>query len=491
MKRLHFTCTLRSDVILNQRAATAGNQQTLDFIPGNSFLGIVAGKLYNDDSLSDDDKLRLFHTGEVRYGDAHPVLGDMRTLRVPASMYYPKGKKVSDRCFIHHGYDRDKDPDKLQLKQCRSGFYAFAGGEGREMRIDTSFAIKSAYDSAKRRSEDERMYGYESLPAGLVMTFDVELDDTAAHLADSITRALTGKRQVGRSRTAQYGLVEIKSAEATTPDYTRPTQGEFTTVYADGRLIFIDTETGEPTFRPTAEQLGLTGGEVVWHQCQVRTFQYAPWNGKRMTRDTDRCGIEKGSVFVVKNARGVPTESTYVGNYRNEGFGRVIYNPAFLDYDASRNGEAKTRMVEPTKPDDPKPTTDIQALKNTPSPLLQYLGRTQERINDLDKIYTLVNDFAERNKEKFKKDQEAFASQWGGIRAIATRMARHSNKEIWDAVNHYLSHGTTKEKWEQYGRKLALQREFVEKVTKEGLLREALVNLGAEMAKLAKKGGKK
>ena len=57
--------------------------------------------------------------------------------------------------------------------------------------------------------------------------------------------------------------------------------------------------------------------------------------------------------------------------------------------------------------------------------------------------------------------------------------------------NHYLSHGTTKEKWEQYGRKLALQREFVEKVTKEGLLREALVNLGAEMAKLAKKGGKK
>ena len=42
MIRIKFECKLLSDVILNQSAATDGNNSTLDFIPGNSFLGIVA-----------------------------------------------------------------------------------------------------------------------------------------------------------------------------------------------------------------------------------------------------------------------------------------------------------------------------------------------------------------------------------------------------------------------------------------------------------------
>ena len=488
MKRLHFTCELKSDVVLNQRAATAGNHQTLDFIPGNNFLGIVAGRLYNDGSVSAADKLRLFHTGEVRYGDAHPVLDGVRTLRVPASMFYPKGEKVSDRCFIHHGYDRDKDPDKLQLKQCRSGFYTFADGVGKEKRIDTSFAIKSAYDSEKRRSEDERMYGYESLPKGLKMAFDVELDDSAAHLADAITNALTGRRHVGRSRTAQYGLVSIEASNDSTPDYTRPTQGELTTVYADGRLIFLDPETGEPTFRPTVTQLGLTSGMIMWDNCQVRTFQYAPWNAKRMTRDADRCGIEKGSVFVVKDAKGVPSESKYVGNYRNEGFGKVIYNPSFLDYDKSRNGMAITLMEETSKPESGSgATVDAQALLATGSPLLQYLGRKQKEISKLEEVYELVNKFVDANFRKF--NQELFASQWGSVRAIATSMVEHSDAEIWRAVEQFLSHGTAKEKWEQNDRLKVLETGFVDRV-QPGMLRTALVNLGAEMAKRIKKGGR-
>lgn len=46
MTTLQFKCTLLSDVILNQKAATEGPNQTLDFIPGSNFLGIVASKLY-------------------------------------------------------------------------------------------------------------------------------------------------------------------------------------------------------------------------------------------------------------------------------------------------------------------------------------------------------------------------------------------------------------------------------------------------------------
>ena len=155
MTRMVYTCELLTDVVLNQRAATSGNQQTLDFIPGNNFLGIVAGRLYG--LLSEAQQLALFHNGAVRFGDAHPIgAGRMRSLRIPAAMFTPKGKKLTDICYIHHGYDRNKDNQKQQLKQCRSGFYVFQNGEGREVDVPRSFAIKSAYDSEKRRSEDER-----------------------------------------------------------------------------------------------------------------------------------------------------------------------------------------------------------------------------------------------------------------------------------------------------------------------------------------------
>ena len=46
MVKMKFTCTLLSDVILNQNAGSKERQSTLDFIPGNVFLGIAAGKLY-------------------------------------------------------------------------------------------------------------------------------------------------------------------------------------------------------------------------------------------------------------------------------------------------------------------------------------------------------------------------------------------------------------------------------------------------------------
>lgn len=42
MTTLKFKCHLDSDVVLNQSAATEGSNSTLDFIPGNVFLGIVA-----------------------------------------------------------------------------------------------------------------------------------------------------------------------------------------------------------------------------------------------------------------------------------------------------------------------------------------------------------------------------------------------------------------------------------------------------------------
>src|SRR5574344_1748952 len=353
MKTLTFKCELLTDVILNQNATTEGNQQTLDFIPGNNFLGIAASDIYPDDTITADIKLAMFHTGDIRFGDAHPAVGNKRTLKIPACMYYPKLMKVTEECYIHHGYDRKKDTEKKQLKQCRSGFYLFNDTNKtiEEMKENKTFAIKSAYDAAERRSRDAQMYGYQSLDKGQSFIFEVEFTDNAENYVDKIKNTLIGENRIGRSRTAQYGLVNIESLNDDLKDYSTDKSqycvGGYKTytVYADSHLIFIDQSTGLPTFRPNATDLGFKSGKIDWTYSQIRTFQYAPWNFKRQARDTDRCGIEKGSVFVIKGAEQSPSHSCYVGSYKNEGFGRVIYNPDFISFKSEENGKAICKII--------------------------------------------------------------------------------------------------------------------------------------------------
>lgn len=500
MKILQFKCTLLTDVVLNMRAATEGNQNTLDFVPGNCFLGIVAGNGQYDSF--GENQLEVFHSGKVRFGDAHPAFKKERTLRVPASMYYPKlvGK---ERLYIHHLYKREED--KLgtggmpqQLKQCRTGFYAFTENDkcGHEVKVLKTFALKSAYDREQRRSEDSQMYGYESINKGCVLYFSVEVDNDT--LAEKIETSLVGKRHIGKSRTAQYGLVNIESETFYQNEGQSKGSNGLITVYADSRLIFLD-DNGQPTFRPTPEQLGIgdTTAVIDWGKTQVRTFQYAPWNGKRQTYDTDRCGIEKGSVFVIRTNNDAPAASSWVGHYLNEGFGHVIYNPSFLNSKPGSNG-----MAEYCLKDQEEPPKNKNVIRNN-NELFKFLERKQKDVEVNALIYKKVNEFVDKNGPLFKGDK--FASQWGTIRSIAMRYPQTNDlkNELFDKKKRvqrsrdgipyqkdtndaYLTHGIAAKKWTN--KRIIAFKDFIkffESYENGNYTQQAVINLAAEMGKIA------
>jgi hypothetical protein len=171
-------------------------------------------------------------------------------------MFYPKLQSIAEKCYIHHAYSRCSDHDgeggkPQQLKQSREGFYEFSEGEGVAVNTPKSFAIKSAYDRSQRRAQDSQMFGYESLRKGTEFLFEVETDND--DYEQIIIDRLVGKRQIGRSRTAQYGLVEIihKEVQFSQPKSTNKMfkkEGKsYAVVYADSRLVFLD-ENGELTF---------------------------------------------------------------------------------------------------------------------------------------------------------------------------------------------------------------------------------------------------
>lgn len=503
MEAIKFSCKLLTDIIVNQSAATEGPNATLDFIPGSNFLGIAAGLLYYDGSdaserLSGEESWLVFHSGAVRFGDAHPAYDHERTLRIPASFYYPKLSKMTKECYIHHAIPEQQQDNlvKKQLKQCRAGFYTLGSNSVRVIETPVAFAIKSAYDRVSRRSKDEQIYGYQSLAKDQEFYFEIELDDAAICLKQRIISALIGTRRIGRSKTAQYGQVEIALAQ---DDFSQPLSTankvkcgdkECVVVYADSRLIFLD-EDGMPTFQPTPEQLGICGdsdAKVLYEKSQIRTFQYAPWNFKRQCFDTDRCGIEKGSVFVVATSAPSPSESAYIGSYRNEGFGKVIYNPAFLQADADAYAKLKWYEEDEKKKDETKPEVDgqeaqvnIQDFPPEDQPLLTYLIKMKKEDQREKNIYRLVNTWVKKNKPDFKGNQ--FASQWGTIRSIA--MMYRSKDELKTKIDKYLDHGVAKDKWIEKGRKQSLLDFFKELDDSNAQL--AIINLAAEMAKACKR----
>lgn len=500
MKTLKFKCTLLSDVVLNTKAATQGEQTTLNFIPGNNFLGIVAN-WYN--RFSSEEQMEIFHSGHVRFGDGNPVnKGDkMRSLHVPATFFYPKGKKIWDHLYVGQGYSRSEDKQDngkpMQLKQCRTGYYIFQNGTGAEVKTIKSFSQKSAYERTLRRSKDEQMYGYEALGKGQEYLFCVEVDNEV--LANTIREALVGVHHIGSSRTAQYGQVIITEADFDEVQGSKQAletrNGIRVAVYADSRLIFLD-DAGQPKTLIEAADLGLTG-EIDWNFSQVRTFQYAPWNGKRQTRDADRYGVEKGSVFFV-DCPNAPVTSAYIGSYRNEGFGHVIYNPDFLQW-GSGNGLAKYRLKQFTLTD--KVATKAAYLEGTP--LLNFLGTKQKEQDAIENILQKVNEFVDKNEKKFKDAD--FASQWGKIRDIALKHPDRKMiyKELFEklvSVKHsaspsnpvarteikncgYLVHGVSAKKWAQSGRADSLKVFINDPNIDPAYIQQAVVNLASEMAK--------
>jgi len=300
---------------------------------------------------------------------------------------------------------------------------------------------------------------------------------------------LVGTRRIGRSRTAQYGLVKIEEKPfANHKGNTQPFsigKDQYIAIYADSRLIFLD-ENDACTFQPTPKQLGIKDekAEIDWRKSQVRTFQYAPWNFQRQCRDTDRCGLEKGSVLVVKTSVPVSAERACVGSYQNEGFGKVIYNPEFLQAKDGTNGEARYRLQDETKPE-PK---DKSTVTSCNTPLLTFM-RSRKKTEEADsEILKCVNAFKTTNKSLFSGDK--FASQWGTIRSIAMRETDPAElmkklfgnpKEKDGEMEGYLTHGTAKDKWADRNR-LNTLKEFAE--NNESNLRKALINLASEMAKI-------
>ena len=363
MKSLWYRAQLESDVVITARSATVGAHETLDYLPGATFLGAIAARLYR--TLSPEDAFTMFHSGEIIFCDGRPSTAENQSpaLPMPLSLHSIKvAKDASINNFAHPDHQRESGQ---QYKQLRQGYIRFGHGYAERYELQaTSTRAKVGLArsplSRRQKAEDNQLYTYNAIAAGACFIFEVRaLTPRAEELLMLISNHLgqAARLRIGRSKRAEYGAV-ICQEITQPPMYQRLIEGEYMSFLALSDCALRDPETGAPSLLPTAQVFGLPrGSEVKWSLTHIRRRNYSPFNGKRARVDLERQVLTRGSVVTFKLPPGIRVESSKieahlswgVGEYTESGLGQWALNLYALQATHIDLREAETVKAEVTE----------------------------------------------------------------------------------------------------------------------------------------------
>lgn len=426
MTVLHLRLTLETDVVLSASAATVGAHRTLRRIRGSALLGACAAQGYMHPRSFD-----LFHSGAVRYGDALPEATGAAAWPVPLSLHRDK-LGTSTRLWNLAVAER---PPGQQLTQVREGFVTV---DARWLQVPVAYSMRTSIDD-DGRARDGLLFGMESISAGQTFRATVTADDDA--LIDAVAERLVGRvHRIGRSRSAEFGLVHIERTDPPSESSWALVQGSTGVVrlWCRSDVALRDASTGAPRLAPEAADFGLPDGALLdpTHSF-LRTGRWSPFNSYRRRPDLERQVILAGSVLVYQTpevdladlrtvlARGV-------GSYRQDGLGDVVIQPSFLE-------QAQIDL------DAWDPDVDVAAghgggqTQLAPLPgdgLGRWLAARLDAESARDRVWTLSRAWA----EQMKPYQDVPAAQWGEVRrrAALARIGQRGGQPFVDALQLHL-----------------------------------------------------
>lgn len=405
MKAIEFVLELEDAAALTAFAATVGNHETLTYIPGACVMGYLAGRLYKD--LEDSDARRLFHSDQVRFGDARLLSANGQpACPSPKSWFYAKhlGKPLSGPDDDQLVRERLLDA-RLDVRNPRLRYKAFAGGElcietGRLISPRRSFRQATAIDADRNRAAEGQLFGYEGLEPGQhfggQILFASEIPETLYQ------RVLEQLEQasffIGRSRSAQYGRVRCRAVAANPPLPPSPATDNVALWMMSDLAVWDDQ--GQPSLWPHAEWLGLPSGRLVPEQTFLATRRYSSWNGYARSRDRERLVITRGSLLTFQ------IEDTWtdahrerlalgLGGYLAHGLGETRIYPSHWDWPASGdlNGDHAAPRRRIPNPVDDGVSVQPAAGDRYARELLDWLGATAQ--SDADRLESALSELKE------------------------------------------------------------------------------------------------
>lgn len=446
MRELHFKLTLKSDIVLQKNANTQGKNESLDSISGAVILGIVAQSY---DSFS--NPYCIFHSGDVRFGEAKPLIDNQISYKMPLSFFKPKDSTDFNDIYNMAFWDFDSLLEK-QLKVIPNGYIT---------QKDSSllFANPTSYyiQKVNLQTKDNDIFGYEVLQRGGIYSFCVSFSENiSVEVERKIADILQGTHYIGKSKTAEFGKIEICQISQS-PQKTKEVEiDEFDMLYVNSHLALFHN--AMPTIDFNALNCGENPLEIIYEKTFIKTSSYMPYNTKRKSKDSIRLLIEKGSVISVKKLDSTQRDNIKkgIGAFQSCGFGEILINPSFLSerrfYPFSLHKHKIDRIA-----------TDNATIKNIEidKNLITYLKNLKDKKEQQVTLANKIDIFIEQNKDDFKQIPPA---QWGAIRAFTHII---SEKDLCTHIRQFIEYANRKDKWENIN---AIFMDFInENNTKEAI----------------------
>lgn len=329
--RFYYLLTTKEPVIVSRTTATANNHESLDHIPGSAILGTVASELYPQLSADDHFTWAMFHSGQVQFGPCYPLLNDQIGLPVPASWHFEKGEQVvsdghySASALSNHSSGDFTRQSKVQYKQCRNGFVS---SKGQASETKQGITTKTALDRNSGSVKQGSLFSYHCIDPG--QTFAGWVECETEQQLELVRSVLDGDRHIGRSRSAEFGLVHFQAIEVEHQPQCQHSDELLVWCLSDCEVF---NHLGQPTLTPTLNELVPNAqGVLDASRSFIRATQTSRYNQARRGIDSQQSLIAKGSVLVFQDVTLTPEQANQmqvkgVGINRQNGHGWVALNP--------------------------------------------------------------------------------------------------------------------------------------------------------------------
>lgn len=330
LRHIYLQIDALEPLVFSERSATAGAHLALDYIPGRMLLG-VAARRYDQFGA---DAASIFHLGAVCFGDGLPLDGDGR-VAVPTPLALQSLKGQEDEV-----YNLAIKAPKSQTEKLKAPYVSLLGqSKLQPLRVAKSRFTKTAIEpDGQNRAQESALFGYETISAGQRFLCKLTLNQDVSQATErKLLDALVGRHFLGRSRSAQFGRVEVKVVDAAVGQLEVAAAGlrNAVSVLLLSDLYLLNA-VGAPAAAPTAEDFGLPAS---WSLDLERSFARQRiddrFNSYRRAHDNQRQLFVRGSVFTFKcekgEARHIQSGFVWAGEDRCEGLGAALIAPAMLE----------------------------------------------------------------------------------------------------------------------------------------------------------------
>jgi len=341
MQQLKIRIRLESPVVISAQSGDSTLTGTLDYIPGSSILGLLAGR-YLKAKVKTAEFDRIFLRGDVHFHNLYPVRGNDEFLPCPQNIWRSK----SDPGRFINIFSKPNNADDYQ----KVDTYARATDNFLDIHpVETEIFFHHERDYARGISKSGVVFNYEALSAGQEFSGCIQgSEDDIGLIHELLSTDIT--LRLGKSKTSQYGNAVLLTCEKS--DYAIDSEKELA-----GSIMVMASDTIIKNF------MGISTVELSELERILRTKIISAAlntsrtetivNAHRAKRPSE-IAFKAGSVFMLEACPGNAEDLVMhgLGERTWEGYGQVYFPEEFPD-DLSllRVTASQTGLHQPAVPD--------------------------------------------------------------------------------------------------------------------------------------------